>query len=391
MELYCDGDRVYMARNYRIEGFSKKDLLERAEAVVVWQSEKLSDTPKKLVNTRFYLVGAGGSKLFRIDRRNGSKVEIDAGAEIIDITSNLREVYFATPEGIYRVPAERCVEAEIKRLSISDLLDKPVKSLDLLGDHLFVIAGNFLYKLTKEGEMLYQKAFAEGIKVLSDYEGCVAVKRGEIVYFTEELEVLSNGAYEGEYVKVEHGAYNTFLLSDKSFSVFGKTGKRYAHVEDAHYESFTEGLNHIYFFDKEGKLSFSGKKDLLGDNFQEIDLTTLIAIIMASLMLLEEKGNRVALKEEKGFIDLHINHKPVDVEKVILTLSRYFPEVFYLYKNPGYYDQIDTFAERFDLFKVEGKELRLNTLLLERLIQMHSTFKVFSEDIVRGLVKLAEN
>ncbi|RLJ70315.1 hypothetical protein BCF55_0583 [Hydrogenivirga caldilitoris] len=390
MEIYCDAERIFISRDYRVEGISKKEFIETHKENVVWQSAKLSETPRKLTNTRYHLVGAGGAKLVRMDRSNGETVEIDAGNEVKDIASDLRDVFFVTAEGIYRVPAERFAEPEIVRLPVSDILDKPVKSVDVLGNFLFVIAGNFLYKLSTEGEKLSEKALADGLKVLSDYDGPVAITEKEVIYFTEDMEVLSNGSYEGVFIKAEHGAYNTFLLSDKTFSVFGKTGKRYAHVEAAHYSSFTEGLNHIYFYDEEEKsLSLAGKKDLLGDNFQEIDLATLVGIVMGSLMLAEREGAEVLVREEKGFIDTHINGELVPVEKIILRLSKYFPEVFYLYKNPGYYEQIDSFAERFDLFKVEGRDIRLNTDLLERLIEMHSSFKTFKEDIAKGIIDLA--
>lgn len=390
MELYCDGERVFVSKDYRVEGISKKDLIERADIKVVWQSEKLSETPKRLTNTRYHLVGAGGSKLMRMDRRSGETVEIDAGNEVKDIASDLRDVFFITAEGVYRVPAERFVESEIVRFPISDTLDKPIRSVDVLGDVLFVIAGNFIYKLSTEGEKLSEKALADGLKVLSDYEGPVAITEREVVYFTEDMEVLSNGSYDGIFIKAEHGAYNTFLLSDKTFSVFGKTGQRYAHVEAAHYSSFTEGLNHIYFYDeKEKSLSIAGKKDLLGDNFQEIDLTTLVGIVMGSLMLAEREGAEVLIREEKGFIDAHINGEHVPIERIILKISKYFPEVFYLYKNPGYYDEIESFAERFDLFKIEGKDVRLNVDLLERLLDMHSSFRTFGEDIAKDVIGLA--
>ncbi|WP_457600564.1 hypothetical protein [Hydrogenivirga sp.] len=390
MELYCDGERVFISKDYRVEGISKKDFLERDEAKVVWQSEKLSETPTRLTNTRHHLVGAGGSKLFRMDRRSGETLEIDVGNEVKDLMSDLREVFFTTAEGVYRIPAERFVEAEVVRYPVSDALDKPVKSVDVLGDVLFVIAGSFLYKISTKGEKLSEKALADGLKVLSDYEGAVSVTEREVIYFTDDMEVLSSGSYEGVFRKAEHGAYNTFLLSDKTFSVFGKTGKRYAHVEHAHYASFTEGLNHIYFYDEEEKgLSLAGKKDLLGDNFQEIDLTTLVAIPMASLMLAEREGAEVIVREEKGFIDAHINGEHVPIERVILKLSKYFPEVFYLYKNPGYYDEIESFAERFNLFKVEGRDVRLNVDLLERLLEMHSAFRTFADDIAKEVVSLA--
>ena len=390
MEIYCDGERVFICKDQRVEGISKKALLESSREEVVWQSEKLSETPKKLTSTRHHLVGAGGSKLIKMDRRSGETIEISLENEIKDLTSDLRDVFFATAEGVYRISAERFAESEVLRYPVSDLLDKPIRSVDVLGDFLFVIGGNFLYKLSLEGEKISEKALADGVKVLSDYEGPVAITEKEVIYFTEEMEVLSSGSYEGVFVKAEHGAYNTFLLSDRSFSVFGKTGKRFAHVEDAHYSSFTEGLNHIYFYDdREKAISVAGKKDLLGDSFQEIDLTTLVEIVMGSLMLAEREGAEVLLSEEKGFIDAHINGEHVPVERVILKLSKYFPEVFYLYKNPGYYEEIESFAERFDIFKVEGSDVRLNTDLLERLLDMHSSFRTFGKDIAKDIISLA--
>ena len=390
IELYCDGERIFLSRDYRVEGVAKRDFIERSDVKVVWQSAKLSETPVRLTNTRYHLIGAGGSKLFRMERATGETVEINAGNEVKDLASDLRDVFFVTAEGIYRVPAERFAEGEVVRYPVSDTLDMPIKSIDILGDTLFVIAGNFLYKLNSKGEKLAEKSLVDGVKVLSDYEGAVAVTEKELIYFTDDIEVLSSGGYEGVFLKAEHGAYNTFLLSDKTFSVFGKTGRRYAHVDHAHYASFTEGLNHIYFYDEEeGSLSLGGKKDLLGDNFQEIDLTTLVGIVMGSLMLAEREGAEVIVKEEKGFIDAHINGEHVPIELVMLKVSKYFPEVFYLYKNPGYYEEIESFAERFDIFRVEGRDVRLNTELLERLLEMHSSFKTFSEDIARDVISLA--
>lgn len=388
MELYCDGERVYVSRNYRVEGLSKKELLESSKQEVIWQSNKLSETPRILRSTRYHLLGAGGSRLIRMDRRNGESVELEVGNEIKDVASDLRNVFFLTAEGIYRVPAERFADAEIFRMPVSDLLEKPLKSLALVGKNLYILGGNFLYKANKDGELISQKALSDSLKVLPDYDGCVVIRNGEVIYFTEDLDVLSSGSFEGEFVKAEHGAYHTFLLTDRSFGVYGKTGKRYAHVEDAHYISFTEGLNHVYFLDRNGTVSHSGKKDLLGDNFQEIDLTTLVAIVMASLLLLERRGKDVLIKEEKGYIDVQIEGKPVSVEDITLALSKYFPEVFYIYINPGYYEEIEPFAQRFDLFKVVGKDIRLNSELLERLIQMHSGFATFEEDIVRSLLSL---
>jgi len=55
MELYCDGERVFLSRNYRVEGIAKKSFLERSDINVVWQSEKLSETPVKLTNTRYQI------------------------------------------------------------------------------------------------------------------------------------------------------------------------------------------------------------------------------------------------------------------------------------------------------------------------------------------------
>ncbi|MEJ5339581.1 MAG: hypothetical protein WHS43_08005 [Aquificaceae bacterium] len=388
MELYCDGERVYLSRNYRVEGFSKKELLESSRYEVVWQSNKLSETPKILTSTRYHLLGAGGSKLFRMDRRSGESVELEAGNEIKDVASNLRNVFFLTAEGLYRVSAERFADAEVVRMPVSDLLDKPLRSLALAGKNLYILAGNFICRVSIDGELLFQRTLTDGLKVLPHYDGCVIIRKGELLYFTEDLEVLSSGSFEGEFVKAEHGAYHTLLLTDRNFGVYGKTGKRYAHVEDAHYISFAEGLNHVYFLDRDGTVSYSGKKDLLGDNFQEIDLTTLVAIIMASLMLVEKRGNNVLIKEEKGYIDVQIEGRVVSVEDIILALSKYFPEVFYLYRNPGYYEEIDAFAQKFDLFRVVGKDVRLNSELLERLIQMHSGFRAFEEDIVRSLLSL---
>ena len=389
MELCCDGERVFVARDCRVEGIAKRDLLERGAVAVTWQSEKLPETPGRLVNTRRYLIGVAGSLVIRMDRRSGESVVIDVGNEVKDVTADLREVFLTTPEGIYRVPAERFTEAELFRLPVSDILSRPLVSLQLLGDSLFVAGGSFLYRLTRRGEKLAEKALAGCLKLLVHREGAVAVTEEEVVYLTEDLEVLSSGRYGGVFRKAEHALYSTFLLTDRELSVFGLTGERFAHVEGAHYGSFTEGLNHLYLYDEmEGSLTVTGKKELLGDSYQEVDLTTLVGLVMGSLLLAERGGAEVMVREEKDFIDVHINGEHVPLERVILSLTRFFPELFFLYRNPGYYDEIESFALKFDLFRVEGKEVRLNTDLLDRLLAMHSAFRTFEEDIVRELMEL---
>jgi len=308
-----------------------------------------------------------GSRVIRMDRRSGESVVIDVGNEVKDITADLREVFLTTSEGIYRVPVERFAEAELFRLPVSDLLDRPLLTLQLLGDSLFVAGGSFLYRLTRRGEKLIErgeklieKALADCLKVLVHREGAVAVTKGAVVYLSEDLEVLSSGGYEGVFRKAEH-------ITDRELSVFGLTGERFAHVEGAHYKSFAEGLNHLYLYDEaEGSVTVAGKKELLGDSYQEIDLTTLVGVVMGSLLLAERGGAEVMIREEKGFIDVHINGEHVPVERVILTLTKFFPELFYLYRNPGYYDEIEN-----------------------RLLTLHSAFRTFEEDIVRELMELA--
>ena len=390
MQMYTDGERVFISRNYRVEGISKKDWIEKGEKRVVWQSAKLSETPTLLTNTRFYLFGAGATYLMRMDRRSGQTDEIDFEKEIVDITSDLRDVYFVTHEGIYKLDAERFEKAKIERLAVSDILEKPIRTLDLVGDYLYVSAGNWLYKIKKDGEKVMEKALADVRKILADHEGPVVITEDKVIYFTEELDTMANGFYEGEYIKAEHGAYQTYLLSGTHFSVFGRTGERIAHVEHEHYKTFTEGLNHIYYYDEEeGDLTYAFKRDLLGDNFVNIDLVDTIALIFASLMAVEKAGHRVRIKEKRGFIDVNVNHKHVDMEKVFLVLSKYFPEVFYLYKNPGYYDEIDNFAQKYDLFVKEGEEVKLNLDLLEKFSEIRQDFKTLKEDIVKDIVALS--
>jgi len=53
MQLYTDGERVFVARDYRVEGISKREWIESGEKKVVWHSSKLSETPTLLTNTRF--------------------------------------------------------------------------------------------------------------------------------------------------------------------------------------------------------------------------------------------------------------------------------------------------------------------------------------------------
>ena len=390
MNMYTDGERIFLAKDYRVEGFSKKALLENGEKKVVWQSAKLSETPVLLTNTRFYLFGAGKTYLTRMNRKTGETQEIDVEKEIIDLTSDLRDVYFITHEGIYKLDAERFEKAKIERLPVSDMLEKPLRTLDIIGDYLYVGAGNWLYKIKKSGGKEGEKALVDIRKVLADYEGPVAITEDKVLYLTDDMEVLSNGFFEGEFIKGEHGAYHTYILTSTHFSVFGRTGERIAHVEYQHYATFTEGLNHIYYYDeKEGDLTYAFKRDLLGDDFINIDLVDTLALVFASLIAVEEAGNRVRLKEKRGFIDVNVNHKHIDMEKVFLKLSKYFPEVFYLYKNPGYYDEIDNFAERFELFIKEGDEIRLNNALLERFSQVRKDFNTFKENIVRDILSLA--
>ncbi len=389
MQLYTDGERVLIARNYRVEGISKKDWIEKGEKNVVWQSAKLTETPTLLTNTRFYLFGAGGTYLIRMNRTTGETEEIDLEKQIVDMTSDLRDVFFVTHEGLYKLDAERFEKAKIERLAVSDILEKPIRSLDLIGDYLYVSAGPWIYKIRRDGEKEFEKALVDVRKVLADYEGPVVITEDKVIYFTDEMDTLANGFYEGEFIKAEHGAYQTWLLSSSHFSVFGRTGERIAHVEYSHYATFTEGLNHIYYYDeKEGDLTYSHKRDLLGDDFVDIDLVDTIALIFASLMAVELAGNRVRIKEERGFIDVNVSHKHIDMEKIFLTLSKYFPEVFYLYKNPGYYDEIDNFAERYELFLKEGKEIKLNTDLLEKFASVRQDFHTLKDDIVRDILSL---
>ncbi len=391
MQLYTDGERVFVAKDYRVEGLSKRDLIEKGKKNIVWQSSKLSETPNLLSNTRFYLFGAGGTYLIRMNRATGETEEIDFGKRILDLASDLRNVFFITEEGIYKLDTERFEKAKIERLPVSDVIEKPIRSLDILGDYLYVSAGSWVYKLKRNGEKVSEKALTDVRKVLVDYEGPIVITEDKVIYITEDMETLSSGFYEGEFRKAEHGAYQTWLLSSSNFSVFGKTGERIAHVESSHYSTFTEGLNHIYYYDeREGDLTYSYKRDLLGDNFINVDLVDTIALIFASLMAVELAGNRVRIKEERGFIDLDINHNHVDMERVFLTLSKYFPEVFYLYKNPGYYDEIDNFAERYELFLKEGKEIKLNTSLLEKFASVRQDFHTLKDDIVRDILSLTK-
>ncbi|NPA33062.1 MAG: hypothetical protein GXO04_05500 [Aquificae bacterium] len=389
MQMYTDGERVFIAKDYRVEGISKRDWLEKGEKNVVWQSAKLTETPRLLTNTRFYLFGAGGTYLMRMDRRSGKTEEIDFEKEIVDMTSDLRDVYFITHEGIYKLDAERFEKAKIERLAVSDLLEKPIRTLDLIGDWLYVNGGNWVYKIRRDGAKEMEKALVDVRKILADYEGPVVITEDKVIYFTDELDTLANGFYEGEFIKAEHGAYQTWLLSSTHFSVFGRTGERIAHVEYQHYATFTEGLNHIYYYDeKEGDVTYAHKRDLLGDDFITIDLTEILKIVFASLMALEEAGYRVRIKEKRGFIDVDVDDKHVDLEKVFLVLSKYFPEIFYLYKNPGYYDEIDNFAERFGLFQKEGERVKLNMELLEEFSRARQDFKTFKENIIKDILSL---
>jgi len=389
MQMYTDGERVYVAKDYRVEGISKKDWLERNEKKVVWQSAKLTETPRLLTNTRFYLFGAGGTYLFRMDRRSGETVEIDFEREILDLTSDLHDVYFLTSEGVYKLDAERFEKAKIERLVVSDLLEKPLRTLDLIGDFLYVSGGNWLYKVRKDGEKAGEKALVDIRKILADYEGPVVITEDKVIYFTDEIDTLANGFYEGEFLKAEHGAYHTYLLSSTHFSVFGRTGERIAHVEQSHYRTFTEGLNHVYYYDeREGDVTYAHKKDLLGDDFVDVDLVDTIGLLFASLMAVEEAGSKVRIKEDRGFIDVDVNGKHIDLEKILLTLSKYFPEMFYLYKNPGYYDEIDNFAERYEIFHKEGREIKLNTSLLEKLASVRQDFYTFRDNIVGDILSL---
>ncbi|MDQ7081977.1 MAG: hypothetical protein Q9N34_02510, partial [Aquificota bacterium] len=78
-----------------------------------------------------------------------------------------------------------------------DMLEMPIKSIAILGGDLYVLSQSFLYRLTREGEKVAEKAIADGFKLLTDYEGPVVITKKNVIYFTRDMEVLSSGSYEG--------------------------------------------------------------------------------------------------------------------------------------------------------------------------------------------------
>ncbi len=380
MELYTDSQRLYISDHQRVKGFSKKELLEKGKLVKVWQSKRLRKTPVKLCNTERYLIGAVESILVKMNTENGETSELWIENEIKDFTTDIKEIFFVTAEGVYKVSEEKFNPSGLKKLIDLSGVDKPLRSLCLRGDFIYLIGGNFLYKIHRKGRLDLEKTLAEGIKLLPSEEGIVAITKQEILHFTEDLETLSGTTYEGTYIKAECSHNTVFLLTDKELGVFSLSGDRYSHVEKAHYRSFTEGLNHLYLYDeKEENIIVVSKRELLGDNYTEVNLSTLSAIIMTSLLAVEREGAEVLIKEERGFVSININGERVSLEEIVFKLYKYFPELFYLYKNPGYYREVEKLALSF----------KSNPEPLEELLNKHRTFKTFEEDIAKDIIELS--
>ncbi len=382
MYMVCDDKRVYVSKDYRVSAYDKEDLVNAEKQSLVWKTSKLNVDLKKLINTKDYLYGIGEDRIVRVDKANGHADDLSLEDHLVDMAGGHRDLYLLTKTALYRMSIERFSLPEIKRFAVSDTMDKPFRSLCLSDENIYVASRSYVYKLDRDGEKLLEKAFTDIHTLLMSEDGPVGIREdGKLLNLDESLEVSSIGEFDGKSIKAEYSIYQTYLLTQEGLHIFGKTGKRIAHVENG-YLSFSEGLNHIYLY-KEGGLEAASKADILGDNYQKVDLTTVCAVIFASMMTFErERGEKVIMKKRKGFMDVKVNDLSLDLEKLIYRLSKYFPEVFILFSNPGYYESILEFGKKFELVKEEDECLHLNYYMLNHLVEKHSAFRTFKEDII---------
>ncbi|MFN3814127.1 MAG: hypothetical protein ACK4SM_05850 [Aquificaceae bacterium] len=385
MYMICDDKRVYVSENYRVSAYDKEDLVNAEKKSLVWKTFKLYVNLKKLINTKDYLYGIGEDRMVRIDKTDGHAEDLSLEDHLIDVAGGHRDLYLLTKTALYRMSIERFSLPEIKRLAVSDTMDKPLRALCLSDENIYVASRSYVYKLDRDGKKLLEKALTDIHTLLISEDGPVGIREdGKVLNLDESLEVSSTGEFDGRPIKAEYSIYQTYLLTEEGLHIFGKTGKRIAHVENG-YLSFSEGLNHVYLYKEDG-LEAASKADILGDTYQKVDLTTVCAVVFASMMAFErEKGKKVSMKKRKGYMDVRVDDLSLDLERLTYRLSRYFPEVFILFSNPGYYESMIEFGEKFELVKGEDEHLHLNYHMLNHLVEKHSAFKTFKEGIISTL------
>jgi hypothetical protein len=383
MYLLCDEKRVYVSTNYRVEAYDKPTLVNSEEKHLLWKSEKLKENLNKLVNAKEYIYGIGKNLLVRVGKTDGSTEELVFNEDLVDIFCTYSDLYFLSKTSLFRMPIDKFTHAEIKRLSVSDLMEKPFSCFCASDEYIYLASKSYLYKMGRNGEKKAEKALTDVRILLISEEGPIAIKgNGNVLNMDEGIQVVSSGEFDGEPIKAEYNVYHTFLLTSTGLHVFGTAGNRIAHISDSKYISFAEGLNHLYLYKEDG-LHVASKMDILGDNYQNVDLTTVSAILWASLMLFEkEKGAKVSVKERHGFLDMRVDETAINMEKLVFKLSKYFPDVFVLFSNIGYYESLLEFATRFELIKREDDNLILNEDMLNHLVKKHSAFETFRKDIV---------
>jgi hypothetical protein len=383
MYLLCDEKRVYVSTNYRVEAYDKPTLVNSEEKHLLWKSEKLKENLNKLVNAKDYIYGIGKNLLVRVGKTDGSTEELVFNEDLVDIFCTYSDLYLLSKTSLFRMPIDKFTHAEIKRLSVSDLMEKPFSCFCASDEYIYLASKSYLYKIGRNGEKKAEKALTDVRILLISEEGPIAIKgNGNVLNMDEGIQVVSSGEFDGEPIKAEYNVYHTFLLTSTGLHVFGTAGNRIAHISDSKYISFAEGLNHLYLYKEDG-LHVASKMDILGDNYQNVDLATVSAILWASLMLFEkEKGAKVSVKERHGFLDMRVDETAINMEKLVFKLSKYFPDVFVLFSNIGYYESLLEFATRFELIKREDDNLILNEDMLNHLVKKHSAFETFRKDIV---------
>lgn len=383
MYLLCDEKHVYVFSDYRVEAYDKLALVNSEEKNLLWKSEKLKENLNKLVNSKDHIYGIGKNLLVKVSKTDGSTEWLTFNEDLVDIFCTYGDLYLLSKTSLFRMPIDKFAHAGVKRLSVSDLMEKPFLCFCASDEHIYLASTNYLYMVERNGGKRVEKALTDVCILLISEEGPIAIKSdGKILNMDEGLQVVSSGEFDGEPIKAEYNVYHTFLLTSTGLHVFGTAGNRIAHISDSKYISFAEGLNHIYLYKEDG-LHVASKIDLLGDNYQNVDLATVSAILFASLMLFEkEKGSKVSIKERHGFLDIRVDGKAINMEKLVFRLSKYFPEVFILFSNIGYYKSLLEFGMRFELIKREADSLILNEDTLNHLVKKHSAFETFHKDIV---------
>lgn len=383
MYVLCDEKRVFLHTDYRVEAYDKEALVKGEKMKLLWKSEKLSKNLGKLVNAKDHLYGIGADLVAKISKVDGTVETFTLPEDLIDLFCTYSGIYLLGKTGLFRMPLERFSPAEIKRSPVSHLMEKPFSCLCASDDSIYVASRSQIYRIDKEGGKVNEKALTEVCMMLISEEGPIAIRKdGKILNMDENMEVLSTGEFDGEPIKAEYNVHHTFLLTSTGLHIFGKTGGRIAHISDSKYLSFSEGLNHVYLY-KENGFEVASKADILGDNYQKVDLATVSAIVFTSLMLFErEKGVKVNIRERYGLLDIRVDDQSIQVEKLFFRLSKYFPEVFILFSNSGYYESLMEFGQRFELIKKQERNITLNRDLLDHLLRKHSAFEAFREDII---------